>query len=51
MQPPHQLAPRGTVVDAEENVGADVRGGPLVQGSALDVVELEADGVRDGHHR
>ena len=48
-QPPHQLAAGRAVVDAQQQVGADVGRRPLVQRPALDVVELEA-GVRvDGH--
>ena len=42
VQPPHQLPSRRAVVDAEQQVGADVRRRSLVQRAALDVVELEA---------
>ena len=42
VQPPHQLASGGAVVDAQQQVGADVRRRSLVQRAALDVVELEA---------
>ena len=41
MQPPYELAPGGAVVDAQEQVSADVRGWAFVQRSGLDVVELQ----------
>ena len=45
VQPPHQLAAGRPVIDAQQQVGSGVRRRPLVQGSALDVVELEADAL------
>ena len=45
VQPSHELAAGGAVVDAQQQVGADVGRGSLVQRAALDVVELE-DGSR-----
>src|SRR5215207_311390 len=47
-QPPHELPARVAVVDPEEKVAADIRSRPLVQRSALDVVELEGDLVSGG---
>ena len=41
VQSPDQLAAVGAVVDAQQQVGPDVRRGPLVQRPGLDVVELQ----------
>ena len=49
VQTPHQLPPRRTVVDPQEEVGADVGSRPLVQRAALDVVELQAVALHHGH--
>src|SRR5215218_533157 len=40
VQSPDQLASRGSDIDAQQEVGADVRRWPLVQRPTLDVVEL-----------
>ena len=48
VEPPHELPPGGAVVDAQQQVGADVWGRPLVQRPALDVVELEARALAGG---
>ena len=49
VQPPDQFAPGGAVIDAQQHVAADVGRGPLVQCSALDVVELEHDVLVRAH--
>ena len=49
VQPPDKLAARGTIVDTQQQVGADVGRRALVERPALDVVELQADALRRGH--
>ena len=49
VQPPHQLASICAVLDAQQQVGADVRRGTLVQRAGLDVVKLQGRALRGGH--
>ena len=49
VQPPQQLPPRRAVVDAQQQVGADVGRRSWVEHPTLDVVELEADRLRRAH--
>ena len=42
-QPPQQLATGAPVVDAEQDIDPDVRRGPGMQGSALDIVQFKRD--------
>ncbi len=48
-QAPDELAPGRAVINPQQEVGADVGRRSLVQRAALDVVELEAHGIRGGH--